>query len=172
MANQTIEFVKNLSGAYPRFPMTAETRDLYVRKLGSWKFSQAQWDQVLIDIMAARENEQSIPALGEIYPHLKSVQQAANDHRYGWITFLLGDERKATRVYNQDGKWMVLAIERDIHGDNRWKVDYTGRKAAVPQGATCIHIVPDDPAPDDLEDHRGEISQLLNHYGEVDKATP
>lgn len=167
MANPTTEFVRNLAGAYPRFPMSPETRDLYVRKLMSWNFTPAQWAQALDIITEARAQEQSIPTMGEMLPFLRAVRRAANDHAYGWLLFTLGGRRTAMRVYAQGGEWMELKTVRDGPGE-KYRMEHSGRKAEAPQGATQIRVVPDAEArTDDLEDHHGDMAQILNHYGEV-----
>lgn len=109
MANQAaIKFVRQLWAAFCRYPISAETKELYGQKLSKWRLTQGQWDTALDRIIEGHESE-SLPSLSDLYAKLKEAQisENAGNGNMGWASFRLYDRDYSIRIWHDGHTWVI-----------------------------------------------------------------
>ncbi|MFH1236240.1 MAG: hypothetical protein V1685_04880 [Parcubacteria group bacterium] len=156
------KFVKQLAAAYPRFPMTPDTQELYGDKLSGWKLTEKQWDRALEVIVQGREGQGDIPSLSDVYGYLRPIlneKQAISDA--GWCSFDHDGVRWAKRVYSEGGVWKSIQVVFDSVDKRRWHLERTGNEFHPPAGATVIRFKPDLEDRDHIDDHRDDLEGIV-----------
>jgi len=160
----TAEFVNNLAGAFSKYPVSDDTKEIYLKKLTSWHLTVEQWDQVfdkLID--KANPEERGMPELHEIYPILRAIKSNEAHYDTGWYTFYLDGRRMAIRVINKDGEWVNAPVSvKDPHGNTIVLQKYPFKKPTLPLNAVKVMFTPDKPAKEDTEDYREAINEIVD----------
>lgn len=177
MANAAaIKFVKLLTAAFNRYPISAETKELYSEKLSRWKLTKEQWDKALDRLIEFHQDE-SLPGLNEIYGHLKSAsyESPASGRRMASAVFRLNGYDRLIRCVARDRndgsgriEWVIAdLVGRDAHGHEVHLQAHVGEPVLnwIPEDATSFEIYPDNPpmpSPEDIPS-KAEIQQLVRN---------
>jgi hypothetical protein len=171
MANlAAAKFLKQLIGAIARFPVSVDTKEIYLAKISKWYLRQDQWDKALdILIQGERRQDENIPSLSEIYTALKNAQYSNSSVGNGALaTFDLPNGYSGSmRVINYNGVWVIAdAMTRDSHGGEVHHQKYIGEAFAlhIPEGAINVQVYPDNPAdpkPEEIASSQ-EVAKLVN----------
>ena len=169
------EFAKKVFAAFNRYPITAETKELYTEKLSRWKMTKEQWDKAL-DRLIEIHTDESLPGLSEIYGHLKSAsyENPASGRRMASAVFTLNGYDRLIRCVARDRndgsgriEWVIADIVgRDVHGQEIHLQEHVGEPVVnwIPENATSFELYPDDPpmpAPEDIPTAK-EVQELVN----------
>ncbi len=163
MANKTVnKFVRRLAAAFPRFPMTADSQELYADKLSAWHLNDKQWERALEVIIQGREGQGDIPSLSDIYGFLRAiVAEPKADSDMGWCLFDYQGVRWSKRVYSESGIWKSIQVIYDSPDHKRWHLQRSGTPFQPPGGATNIRVKPDREERDRLQDHRADLERAI-----------
>jgi hypothetical protein len=146
-----IDFVKNLMAAYPKYPTSGDTIELYYNKLSKWNLTLVQWELALESILEHHKDEkgfpnENIPTLTEIYPYLRNSRNATAQSNYGWLSFVSDNKQYSVRVQYVDGKWVNASmIHTDNHGKQIALQKYVGQIPVLPIDSTEIIYNADSP---------------------------
>jgi hypothetical protein len=150
MANPAaVRFVKQLCAAFSRYPITAETRELYANKLSGWRLTQNEWDTAADRIIEVQTDD-NLPSLSIIYGYLKNAKASQRDDTNGGLaTFDLNGMAYGLRVRNDGGVWLIAdVVMRDAHGKEVHLQKHVGEAFGlhVPKDAYNVMVSPDNPA--------------------------
>jgi hypothetical protein len=166
--NAAKQFAKKLFAAFSRYPISADTKELYTDKLCKWKMTQPQWDASL-DLLIEKHEDENLPGLAEVYKYLKQAEYSTTskgDDR-AWLTFDLEGYSRAMRCRNDQGIWVIAdLVSHDVHGQEIHHHRHGGEPAAkyIPGNATNVMVSPDKLAPPNPEDMptREEVRDLVS----------
>lgn len=147
------EFVRLLCASFPRFPISPDTKNIYISKLKRFTLTSDQWNMVLDKIIANRPaNQHGIPELHEIYPCISEVEITTGAHpAYGFAYFNHNNHAKVIKVKLVNGRWCSVKTGKTMPD-------------AIPGNATDLDIHPDNPAPPDPREipPREWVQDLIN----------
>lgn len=142
------KFIKNLIGTFSKFPVTPETKEIYLQKLSRYELRQSQWDKTL-DLLINRELE-NLPSLHEIYDAIRNAGlQDAEQTNFGWVSFDWRGRPYSIRVINHEGQWLIAPlIYHDQHGKECQAQKHVGDPWMdhMPSDAENVIISPDNQA--------------------------
>lgn len=151
MANTAaIKFTKQLVAAFNRFPISAETKELYSSKLSRWKMTQPQWDTALDKLIEG--HSENLPPLSEIYTALKNAQftsQQSDSSANATVSFRHNGYEKVILCRNDSGVLVIRdVVIHDVHGAEKHLQAHVGDAVAlhIPEAATDVLINYDHPA--------------------------
>lgn len=139
MTNQAaIKFVKQLTAAFSTYPISEETKRIYIEKLVKWRMTQEQWDRALDDLIENTHDE-NLPQLKTIYAALKKTQHMNYHNRqFGNLYFM--DKRNYSycircEIKREDG--VTLWVYPPWH-------EKSGSTPNLPSESHDIRLIPDD----------------------------
>lgn len=168
-----VEFISGLAAAYPRFPMSEETKRFWYQGLRGYKLTRADYDAALITIIETRgqptpespAGEQSLPTIAEVKRYLRDVQRkAAPADNLAWATWRRASDGHDffARLYQENGMWKEFKAITTLEGDRKvTQYERTGIKWMFPEGAMNQRITPNKEQYEGAEDHREDIARIV-----------
>lgn len=141
-------FLEALIAAYSRFPVSPETKTIYLEKLSKWNLKAAQWDFAL-DHITEELKDATLPAIGLVIEFLKAAKTELKTDG-GWLTFMIGRKSQGLRIRNVNGKWWAVVLgkvpnPKSVHGFN-WLLTDQVQEIKLSDYARDLHYSPDYPA--------------------------
>jgi hypothetical protein len=129
MANQlAVSFCRKVFGAFNRFKIEDETKEIYTEKISRWRLNQNEWD-IALDKLIEQHEDGKLPTISEITSILKSVVTIkSSGEDYGFMYFNIKQNSFAVRLVHRDNVWVSLK---------------TGKFFNPPLDATDVLFVPD-----------------------------
>jgi hypothetical protein len=166
------KFLKQLIGAFCKYPVIEGKKEVYLKKLSSFRLSDDQWDRVLDHLIDKRTDKtDELPELKEIYTEIRnvnSINRKLSDR--AWAYFDLNGKNYALRLRNDQGVWVKASmLITDRNGNKIELQKNVGQAFIPPEDAEDLRVIPDNEfeqltGTNELGQHR--LRQLCENIGQ------